>query len=128
MRWLRAWLPAIVWAALLFVASATPGRKLPPLPGANTDKLIHAGIYAVLGALCWRALRRTTRLSAARTVIVASALATLYGVSDEVHQAFTPGRTPDVHDALADAAGSLAGTLVCASRVRRRAPSASPSP
>jgi VanZ family protein len=128
MRRLRAWWPAIVWAALLFLASATPGRKLPPLPGAHTDKLIHAAIYAVLGALCWRGLRRTTRLGVARTVIVASALSTLYGVSDELHQAFTPGRTPDVHDALADAVGSLAGTLVCASRVRRRAPPASTSP
>jgi VanZ family protein len=120
-RWLWAWLPALAWAALLFVASATPGSKLPPLPGGS-DKLVHAGIYAVLGARCWRGVRRTSRLPLGRAAVVAAALSTLYGVSDELHQAYTPLRTPDVHDALADAAGSLAGALVCAWRVRRRAP------
>jgi len=118
----------MAWAALLFAASATPGNHLPPLPGTGTDKLVHGAIYAVLGALCWRGLRRTTRLPVARAVVVATALATLYGVSDELHQAFTPMRTPDIHDALADAVGSLAGALVCASSVRRRGPTAPTAP
>jgi len=33
--------------------------------------------------------------------------------SDEVHQLFVPGRTGDVYDLMADAAGALAGTIAC---------------
>lgn len=113
---LRAWWPAILWATLVFAASATPGYALPALPGAHTDKLIHAGIYAILSALCRRGLARTSRLSSASAIIVAAAISTLYGISDEVHQAFTPMRTPDPEDALADALGSIAGAAVWAWR------------
>ena len=36
-------------------------------------------------------------------------LATLYGAFDEVHQAFTPGRSPDVRDVVADCLGAALG-------------------
>jgi VanZ family protein len=39
-------------------------------------------------------------------------LTTLYGAFDEIHQWFTPGRSPDVHDLLADFLGATAGVLV----------------
>jgi VanZ family protein len=46
----------------------------------------------------------------------------LYGVTDEWHQSFVPGRTPAADDLVADAVGSLAGALaaVGASRLRPR--------
>ena len=39
-------------------------------------------------------------------------LAAMYGVSDEFHQKFVPGRTPDVFDAAADTAGACAAMLL----------------
>jgi VanZ family protein len=33
-------------------------------------------------------------------------LSSLYGISDELHQSFVPGRTPDVHDWIADTWGA----------------------
>jgi VanZ family protein len=36
-------------------------------------------------------------------------LVVLYGLLDEFHQYFVPGRTVDIYDALADAAGALLG-------------------
>ena len=35
--------------------------------------------------------------------------ATVYGISDEFHQWFVPGRTADVHDVMADAIGATRG-------------------
>jgi VanZ family protein len=39
----------------------------------------------------------------------AFAVAILYGLSDEWHQSFVPGRTPDVWDLVVDAIGALTG-------------------
>ena len=51
-------------------------------------------------------------------------LATLFGVTDEIHQYFVPGRQADVFDVVADAVGALAGALFVAflSRVLDRRP------
>ena len=46
-----------------------------------------------------------------------------YGVSDELHQAFVPRRSPDVMDVLADLAGGALGAglaAAVATRERRR--------
>jgi VanZ family protein len=42
------------------------------------------------------------------------ALGVAYGASDEVHQAFVPGRSADPADWAADALGVLAGTFAYA--------------
>ena len=55
----RAWTPAVLWSAVIFVLSSIPGNAFPRLPGWwNADKFVHTGIYAVLGALCWYGWRR----------------------------------------------------------------------
>jgi VanZ family protein len=57
-----------------------------------------------------------------RTLLTSFAFALLYGVSDELHQAFVPGRHPDPLDLLCDAAGAataLAGWAALRQRVRR---------
>lgn len=122
--WLRSWLPAILWAALIFFLSAVPGDGLPKMPVPQTDKVIHAAVFLVLAALCFRGLARTTRLAPWPAMATAALLATLYGAGDEVHQMFTPGRNSDVADALADAVGAAAGGLLMVTvkrlRTRRR--------
>jgi VanZ family protein len=110
-RWLRAWGPALLWAAVIFGLSSIPGTHIPSVPVPNADKLVHAGVYVILGALCLRGIRRTSSLTGARAVLVAAAISALYGVTDELHQLFTPNRSCDWHDAAADAAGGLAGAL-----------------
>lgn len=44
--------------------------------------------------------------------IAAIVLATLYGVSDEFHQLFVPGRSADPYDVLADGVGATIGTAI----------------
>ncbi len=82
-----------------------------------------------LGALCWYGARGTLPhgRGALAQVIVASLIATLYGITDEAHQAFTPLRNPDPFDVAADAVGGLLGAIACVvivSRERAKSPPA----
>jgi VanZ family protein len=108
-RPLRAWLPAIGWATLLFVLSSIPGAAFPQVPGWHADKLVHALLYFVLGFLCARAFAATTRMTGASLALVATLVATAYGVTDELHQLLTPRRSCDWRDVVADGAGALLG-------------------
>ena len=108
-RLLFFWLPPLGWAALIFVASATP---VPPqllldmegLP--HWDKALHLLIYAELALLLLRALRGEQRWGVWRTAAGAFALAALFGATDEFHQWFTPGRSMEFWDWAADALGA----------------------
>ena len=108
---LLAWLPAVAWAGTIFLLSSRSRVPGPELPGF--DKVAHFGAYAVLAWLLAFAAERS-RLPLAVAVV----LGLLYGASDEIHQMFVPGRSPDVLDWFADAAGIAAATFVY---VRRRA-------
>jgi VanZ family protein len=93
--------------ALIFAISSI--SVLPTLPGNPSDKLEHFGEYAVLGALLVRAIRGWRGTAQASVVLLAIAIGAIYGVTDEGHQYFVPGRDSDWHDALADAIGASAG-------------------
>jgi VanZ family protein len=64
------------------------------------DKLAHLLLFAVLAALLYLAGVRAP---------LAALVAAAYGLTDEVHQMFVPGRSPDVRDWLADALGAMLG-------------------
>ena len=113
-----AWIPAAVWAGAIFYLSSRPRLPGPELPGI--DKVAHFAAYALLASLLIFATERS-RLPLAAAVV----LALLYGASDEIHQMYVPGRSPDVLDWFADAAGVAAATLVY---VRRRAAAGSGAP
>jgi VanZ family protein len=112
-RWLRDVAPLSVWLALIFALSAQS-----TLVNLNTDaeeklfnKTAHIGVYAVLTWLWWRALS-PQRQAAWPVLGAALALTVLYGLSDEVHQYFVPGRHAQVADMLFDASGGLAMALL----------------
>lgn len=105
------WGPVVAYMALIFYESSQPA--LPSfVPDSVSDKLLHIGGYAILGALFVRALSNGFRrpLTAAMAVL-AVGLTAAYGVSDEIHQSFVPPREMDGWDVVADAVG---GTLAAA--------------
>ena len=113
---------ALAWMALLFYLSHQPAIDTPLLfPGQ--DKVAHATVYGILGMLLLGALPRPAGGYTGRQVCISTLLAGLYGMSDEIHQYFVPGRTADVQDWLADTLGALLGTLLLAqlSRVYKSA-------
>jgi len=75
----------------------------------------HLGEYFVFGALLSLALAPSRPWG--RAVAIAIILASLYGVTDEVHQHFVAQRTPDVVDWGFDTIGAVAGAL-CAVAAR----------
>lgn len=101
------WLPVIVYCVIIFTVSAMPQPLPAGLDIPYLDKFLHAIEYGVLSYLLIRALSGTqARPSRSGIVILAVFLATLYGASDEFHQAFVPGRYADVFDLLSDFAGA----------------------
>ncbi len=110
-RVLSAWLPVIAWAALIFTLSSIPDLGT-GLGGWDLAlrKIAHAAEYAVLGALLLRAVGRE---------LPAAAIGIAYAVTDEVHQAFVPGRQGAVLDVLVDAVGVLLGVYVLGRAARR---------
>ena len=102
------WAPPIFYMGFLFFASSVPGDELPSW--GFWDKAEHLLAYSVLGVLFLIPVAQARlALVTARTGAMAVLLATLYGAFDEMHQAFTPGRSPDVHDLFADFLGASLG-------------------
>ena len=97
----RATVAAILWMAVIFSLSSLPGDAV---PGTGFSSLGHFVLYAVLGGLYYAAL--APRIGHGRAAVAAIALASLYGVTDEFHQSFVPGRFPDVADWAVDTAGA----------------------
>ena len=95
----------------------------PQPPGGLTDKHEHFFFYGVLAVLALRAFTNAQwRRVGAATALGAIVFSSLYGVVNEVHQRFVPGRSYEVVDMIANAIGaSVAVVLVWAwSIIRRR--------
>jgi VanZ family protein len=105
------WGPVLLVMGLIFFFSSLPDPGGPP--GGISDKTAHVLIYAALGASLVRALAggRITAMTVTR-ILLAAALGTLYGISDEIHQHFVPPRTPDILDVVADSVGAFVGASV----------------
>jgi VanZ family protein len=115
------WGPAVVFALTIFVLSSVPGDTYPQTDVPAADKIVHVLLYGMLGALCARALvleRRWGRLPA--IVVAATALAVMYGMTDELHQLFVRNRSSDWRDVVADGIGGLLGGTAGALFWRRR--------
>lgn len=139
-----SWLLVAAWAVFIFCMSANTGDELDKGDGlfslifqwlhgvqarilpSEVDLVSPAGHfceYLVFGVLWLNAWR--TRLSLPWAAWASMVCASLYGISDEIHQIFVPGRTADPVDWLVDTCAAALGALiayavVCRSAKRRR--------
>ena len=106
------WLPLIAYCLLIYIQSDHPSpEKLPSF--AFMDKLLHFMAYGVLGILFYRAYETLKCMHRHQLVMLFSLVsATLYGISDEVHQYFVPYRYADFFDVIADLLGAACGTYL----------------
>lgn len=115
MRYLKYWAPPILYMALIFAISS---MQQPPLPTPkfewlSIDKVYHFIEYGILSVLLTIALvNAPLKWLPQNWIWVAAAIfSILYGVSDEWHQTFVPGRFATLSDLVSDAVGSIAGVV-----------------
>ena len=122
-RFLALWLPVVVWMGVIFAGSSI--SKVQQVGDETLDGLAHRAAhlleFAVLGALLLRATSKGGPVSK-REIIITLIVIGLYGVSDEFHQRFTPGRSSDGSTVLFDMAGGVIGVWVWQRWARRATP------
>lgn len=137
-----SWVAVAVWACFIFFMSSNTSTGLneglgifssiyramqdvqASILGPDADVLssiAHFCEYTVFGAFLANALR--CHMPLRRACLVAIACASLYGVSDEFHQLFVPGRMCDPVDWMVDTAGATLGSGIfyAVQRKRKRA-------
>jgi len=105
---------ALIWPwvlmVVIFFASSQSAIAAPRVIGI--DKIGHFTVYAWLGVLWARVpfIVRLKPLGIWTAVLVTS----LYGIIDEFHQSFTPGRSVEFADWISDTTGALLAVAIYA--------------
>ena len=101
-RFFFFWLPLIGYMVFIFIFSSEPASvDIPDI--WNIDKLIHFMAYGVLSILLLRALKKQWgKVRNKKLIFLSFLFATLYGISNEIHQHFIPEREASIADAIAN--------------------------
>lgn len=95
----------VAYAAFIYYESSQDTSSV-PLP-SYSDKLIHFIVFGLLCLMiCWTLSSFTIGNKWIYKIILAIGITSLYGASDELHQLFTPNRSVEILDWLADTAGA----------------------
>ena len=120
-RRIWAWGPALAYMLLIWALSSISTQlhfEFVPFQ----DKGVHFLEYGMLAALLAHAMRNTWPAWRSLSVFALAVVITvLWGLIDEIHQAYVPGRSSDVRDVLADALGGMAGACLYAIASRDQA-------
>ncbi len=94
----------LTYCSLIFWLSSR--SSLPtPMFFEHQDKIHHLGAYFIMGILTWRLF--SEYYSKPNLIILFSlSYCSFYGISDEWHQSWVPGREADVLDWIADTVGA----------------------
>ena len=114
-RWriaLVLWMGAIFVTTHIPAASSDATERVFGLFNYLARKTAHLAEFAVLSCLWYASIAGNLQAWRLRIARLAWLLAALYGLSDEIHQAFVPNRSASWHDVALDAAGALIGLLI----------------
>jgi len=107
-NFLYYWLPVYVYAGLIFYFSSLP--EIPELILKITKEtfILHIIEYAILSILLLRAFINSKNIIfREKAIYLAIIITILYGITDEIHQHFVPGRTFSLFDIIANGIGSI---------------------
>ena len=105
---LKQFAPGVAWALVIFIVSSIPELPTTNIGITFSDKLAHLAVFAVLGFLIAWPFCRIYR-NYTKAFWISWILSGFYGILDEIHQLFVPGRYVEVLDMLADVIGALIG-------------------
>ena len=126
---LKYQLPPLLWILVTLIFAYFPDLYFSIKLPLGTDKIVHAGVYFILCWLVQRAFYKQAALLQLRksSFLGAFIFSCVYGILDEFHQHFLPGRRSNVYDLLAAAGGALLYVAI-ASMVSRREDGAGSEP
>lgn len=104
--------PLVLYWVILFAATTLPAKELPKT--GVSDKIEHFLGYFILTFLFSNALffQNKNKMFKKFPITVALLIVAFYGMIDEVHQYFIPGRFCDFYDWTADVIGALVAGIV----------------
>lgn len=114
------WALPVLWMSTIFYKSSQNSSGV----STTTSWMGHLVEYGVLTLLLVLASAKTTAVDWKWLLVAVTLFAALYGVSDELHQSFVPGRTASVLDWMTDVFGALGVTLSLNERFFKRPPAA----
>jgi VanZ family protein len=101
----------VLYAGLIFYLSSLSNISL-PLGFDLMDEVLHLFEYLIFGLLLARAIKKTfLNFNKLNICIIVTLIAFLYGISDEFHQSFVPGREVSGWDIFMDGLGGFLGGL-----------------
>jgi len=106
---------SILWASLILIACLMPGKDLPSVTIFEFDKIVHFVLYLALALMMYYGWRKQNSFSALHrnTALKILLITFSYGFAVEIMQElFTADRHFDIFDALANASGAVAGSLL----------------
>ena len=96
------WIPVVLYSVLIFYISSIPGPEI-PTPGGRDLSFLHVPLFFGLSYLLFRTLENRGSKAA---IILAIVITAVYGIFDEIHQSFVPGRDFSYMDMLFDFLGA----------------------
>lgn len=113
MRFLKYWLPTLLWAFLIFNMSGRSSIHTTDVYWQDFvfKKTAHFIEYFIFAVLIYRSLKNTTGFSKEKILILSFVITVFYAASDEFHQSFIPGREPRIRDVVIDAIGATTGLI-----------------
>jgi len=101
------WLITFGYMGIIFFLSSWQNLHIHGLP-ENTDKVVHILIYIPLAFMLYISLNKSGCEKS--LFVVAFIFAGIYGITDEFHQYFVPGRDASTGDVAADFFGAFLGS------------------
>jgi VanZ family protein len=112
-HFIKYWLPAILWYSVIFTISSIPNLQANQKLFPFSDKIGHFLEYFILGLLLKRALTNSNyNFLKEKAIHLSIFLATIYAVSDEIHQIFVPQRKFEILDIVVDIIGAVCGQIL----------------
>lgn len=109
---LGLWLPVFLFLGIIFYASTIPGNNIRCF-FAWQSVAYHFFVYLFLALFLTVALKKTfPDKPAIKMIFFVIIFGVIYGIMDEFHQAFTPGRSVSGFDVFVDSLGTIIGSII----------------